>query len=1189
MNDLDVRIESDQLTKSTVTPEPTEDSSNSSSTTSSNTVSSKQVVIESKSPKAGSEKKVEEKTNDLDARTESDQLTISAGVTPEPTEDSSNSSSTNSSTTHSSKQAVIESKSELKSVESTTQVSPVSEEIPNSNEISSSSEIKDASLEETRPVPIDVVDHASVMTREESISPQDDFKQSKEVPETSVDQVSPSETKEENKENDKPAAADHPKINAKGKYEYEAEFLRSLQSHPLSLKKPNLPDLDIVQQVPITQREKQTNRVNDFLPSYMAPSRNNRSLPVRISGRNSRELRPSKPPIKIIPSPSLNQDVSLHTVENAWKPAIPALAPVENIDEEEKKTQELLKRFRGILNKLTPQKYDDLIRQVDALSIDSADRLNKVLELIFDKAVDEPAFCTDYAKLCKHISLAEKAKKSNDDKDKSSEKDDKTKEKQFRGLLLTKCQNEFESDIYKDVNIEERLQEIETISDPEKKKIAKLELDEDKRKARKRTLGIIKFIGELYMFDMLRVAIMDSCIAKLLKASDDESLELLCTLLRTVGAKWEQDSAKKPPIQGSAILYWFNMLREIVQKRLTSSRVRFMIQDVLDMKQAGWKVRKIQAENKPKTIEQLHAEIQQEEQNKKHEIAQHIIKTGDVRKPPSKQEEWNTNSQRNRTNTPKVLETLQDLKKMNLSTSQADTISLLPQRGMWGSGASLGAGTSQRSQPNSDIFSRNSLNERDKNPRNSGNMGRDSMEGRVQSSGTSFRPFSSMEGEPHSGYPGRASMGNRVPSTMAPFASTSDASVKKETSSRSNSMEKSGLSDSRASSNNSTSNLVRESPKKEVAQVGSKLKGNKELSDAKVSEKAQNCVKEFMHHGIKEDAKEDLLELCTEKNVHLYVESAINLSLDLSSQPRLVVGELLGYLVKEKTIKPEYFFKGLHCILEIAADIIIDIPLLWNNLAEVLVPLFCSLESSNRKKFFTKALEPIKEDEAGGALLIMYHILNFKKNNPTSPYDCASAWIAGSLEWSSFLPSKEKSPEEFFKKLDLTMPVFDLQLKLEPLSNFVKSHSVSQLSEYISSKFTPEEVKEAKFVRALTEAVVNRCVVQNNNGGGTNVSYKLNSKLFANYCPILAKFHGGDKNLEIEIITTTQILVGEYVNPKGLVTDLFDNLYRKASISVQAFIDWEQDTMRLKNKGAAVLMVKDFLTKLKEGGSGSDS
>lgn len=144
---------------------------------------------------------------------------------------------------------MIESKSELKSVESTTQVSPVSEEIPNSNEISSSSEIKDASLEETRPVPIDVVDHASVMTREESISPQDDFKQSKEVPETSVDQVSPSETKEENKENDKPAAADHPKINAKGKYEYEAEFLRSLQSHPLSLKKPNLPDLDIVQQV----------------------------------------------------------------------------------------------------------------------------------------------------------------------------------------------------------------------------------------------------------------------------------------------------------------------------------------------------------------------------------------------------------------------------------------------------------------------------------------------------------------------------------------------------------------------------------------------------------------------------------------------------------------------------------------------------------------------------------------------------------------------------------------------------------------------------------------------------------------------------------------------------------------------------------------------------------------------------
>lgn len=97
--------------------------------------------------------------------------------------------------------------------------------------------------------------------------------------------------------------------------------------------------------------------------------------------------------------------------------------------------------------------------------------------------------------------------------------------------------------------------------------------------------------------------------------------------------------------------------------------------------------------------------------------------------------------------------------------------------------------------------------------RTSGNtMGRDSMEGRVQSSGHSFRPFSSLEGQSHSDYPGRASTGSRMPSTVAPFSSSSD-SVKRDNSSRSNSMEKSRLVESRSSS---SSNVARESPKKEA-------------------------------------------------------------------------------------------------------------------------------------------------------------------------------------------------------------------------------------------------------------------------------------------------------------------------------------------------------------------------------------
>jgi translation initiation factor 4G len=47
--------------------------------------------------------------------------------------------------------------------------------------------------------------------------------------------------------------------------------------------------------------------------------------------------------------------------------------------------QELYKKVRGVLNKLTPQKFDKLVSQVQALPIDSSDRLKGVINLVFEK------------------------------------------------------------------------------------------------------------------------------------------------------------------------------------------------------------------------------------------------------------------------------------------------------------------------------------------------------------------------------------------------------------------------------------------------------------------------------------------------------------------------------------------------------------------------------------------------------------------------------------------------------------------------------------------------------------------------------------------------------------------------------------------------------------------------------------
>ena len=364
----------------------------------------------------------------------------------------------------------------------------------------------------------------------------------------------------------------------------------------------------------------------------------------------------SRNQLKIIPSPSLTQDVKLHTVENAWKPTLSNSKKESNQDlenSEAAKTEELLKRFRGILNKLTPQKYEKLILQIDQLTIDTEERSTKIIELIFDKAVEEPAFCVFYAQLCRYISKIKE--KSGDGEEKVEIRDNN-----LRKLLLSRCQREFESDMYKEIDIETRLKEIEETEDLEKRKSLETELDEDKRKARKRQLGIIKFIGDLYTFNMIQPRIMIDCIKKLISERDEDSLECLCTLLRSIGGKLESTlCGRENPID---LTEYISTLEDIVNKRETTARVRFMIQDILDMRKDGWKFRKIQDENKPKTIDQIHHEAREEER-KLYEIHQHMLKKQDslIKKPHPRPEEW-IPSARNSSSGTKMMDTFRILK-----------------------------------------------------------------------------------------------------------------------------------------------------------------------------------------------------------------------------------------------------------------------------------------------------------------------------------------------------------------------------------------------------------------------------------------------------------------------------------------------------------------------------------------------
>lgn len=93
------------------------------------------------------------------------------------------------------------------------------------------------------------------------------------------------------------------------------------------------------------------------------------------------------------------------------------------------------------------------------------------------------------------------------------------------------------------------------IQQPEERTRLHDELEEAKDKARRRSIGNIKFIGELFKLKMLTEAIMHDCVVKLLKNHDEESLECLCRLLTTIGKDLDFEKAKVKT-QGLRRLQW---------------------------------------------------------------------------------------------------------------------------------------------------------------------------------------------------------------------------------------------------------------------------------------------------------------------------------------------------------------------------------------------------------------------------------------------------------------------------------------------------------------------------------------------------------------------------------------------------------------------------------------------------------
>eukprot|EP00475_Leptophrys_vorax_P021164 TRINITY_DN28900_c0_g1_i1.p1 TRINITY_DN28900_c0_g1~~TRINITY_DN28900_c0_g1_i1.p1 ORF type:complete len:775 (-),score=236.06 TRINITY_DN28900_c0_g1_i1:70-2394(-) len=235
---------------------------------------------------------------------------------------------------------------------------------------------------------------------------------------------------------------------------------------------------------------------------------------------------------------------------------------------------QIIKSVPEFVKIMTPQHEELSGPQLAELNAKCAQRVIRVaVSHIFDKALKESSFCRLYASLCKHLhENAELTVMSNGVEG-------------VRKCVISQCQREFEVAL-------ENAKKLHNIGVGDGTEIS----SQYPQAAKLRMVGNIRFVAELFLVNQVGVNVILHVIGVILTRSIEsrktlglyfeEELETLCVLIKSAGRV--VDTANNQ----ARLNHFFEALQKIAIDQVLCSRIRFAIQDVIDLRSQHWEIRK---------------------------------------------------------------------------------------------------------------------------------------------------------------------------------------------------------------------------------------------------------------------------------------------------------------------------------------------------------------------------------------------------------------------------------------------------------------------------------------------------------------------------------------------------------------------------------------------------------------------